>query len=189
MHEIIEIPFENLTDMIGRKRYPNFRNVTSKQEHGHLIFEISAVSNYGSYVFGLLLLSVVFLWGPWILAAAVLRPDPSADLATRAAYCLPFIAFLLLWCFVGARIILKRLSSIELRMEYGVVKWTQRTFRWKNEISVPEEAVTAVVADARWYRKALKLTINGKVYVVDDLLEDDLQLLSRQLRMRLGMAK
>lgn len=89
--------------------------------------------------------------------------------------------------FLGARIILKRLSSIELSVGNGVLKWTQQTFRWANEISARGENVTAVIADSRWYRKALKLKINGKVYVLDDLLEGDLDLLSRQLRIRLGM--
>lgn len=174
--------------MFERKRYPNFRNVTSRQEHGCLIVEVSPVGNYGSYVFGLLLVPVIFLWGSWMFAAAVLRANTKADLATRAAYCLPFIAFLFLWFFVGARIILKRLSSIELSAGRGVFKWTQRTFRWTKEISAREENVTAVVADARWYRKALTLKMSGKIYALDDLLEDDLELLARQLRMRLGIA-
>ena len=69
-----------------------------------------------------------------------------------------------------------------------VFKWTQRTFRWAKEISEREEDVTAVIEDARWYRKTLKLMVNGKVYALDDLLEDDLTLLARQLRMRLGTA-
>lgn len=174
--------------MIERKRYPNFRNLTSKQEHGCLIFEVSPVSNYGTYVFGLLLVFAVLLWGSWTLAAAVLRANANVALAISVAYSLPFAAFLLLWFFVGARIILKRLSSIELSVGHGVLKWTQRTFWWTNEISVPEEKVTTVVADARWYRKALKLKMNGRVYVLDDLLESDLELLSRQLRTRLGIA-
>ena len=37
-------------------------------------------------------------------------------------------------------------------------------------------------------RKALKVTLNGTVYAVDDLLEGDLKSLARQLRLRLGIA-
>ena len=174
--------------MFQRKRYPNFRNVTAKQEQGRLVIEVSPVGNYRSYVFGLLLTSVVFLWGSWIFATAILRANTKADLLTRGAYCLPFIAFVFLWFFVGARIILKRLSSIELSIGHGVFKWTQRTFRWTKEISVCEGDVAAVIEDARWYRRTLKLTLNGKIYALDDLLEDDLKSLALQLRVRLGTA-
>jgi hypothetical protein len=119
---------------------------------------------------------------------AILRPNASAGLAIRAAYVLPFATILLLWFLIGTRIILKRLSSIQLSVGNGHLKWTQRTFRWTTEISVQQENVTAVFADGTWYRKALKLKMNGKLYILDDLLEDDRKLLSRELRLRLGIA-
>jgi hypothetical protein len=171
-----------------RKRYPNFRNVISKREPGRLSFEISPVGNYGSYVFGLLLVSIVFLWGCSILAAAAFPLHTNAGFVTFAASCLLPIAFLLLWFFVAVRLILKRLSSIEISLDHGVLQWKQRTFGLIKQVSVPEENVTEVAADRRWYRNALKLKMNGKAYVLDDLLSEDLECLSRQLRTRLGRA-
>ncbi len=136
----------------------------------------------------MLLTSVIFLWGSWIFASPIIRSTPKADLTVRLAYCLSVVAFLFAWFLVGARICLRRLSSIELMVGGGVFKFTQRTFRWTKVITVPEENVTAVVAEAKWYRNELRLTMNGTSYAVGDLLEDDLKLLARELRRQLGLA-
>jgi len=178
----------NRLDAFQLRRYPNFRNVTSSQEKGCLVVEVSPVSNYWSYACGLLLTSVMFLWISWSFANALLREASRFDWLTVALCSFLLVAFLVLWFVVGARIILKRLSSIEISVGNGEFKWTQRTFCWTKLVSVREGSVTAVVADARWYRKALKLKIDGQIYVLDDLLKEDLELLARQLRERLGVA-
>ncbi len=161
--------------------------MTVRHENGRLVVKVSPVGNYGSYLFGLLLTSGVFLWCCWIFVTAISRAHTKGELLIYGVYCLPFTAFVCIWFLLGTHIILKRLSSVELSVGGGIFIWRQQTLRWARETRVREEDVTAVIENIRWYGKTLKLTVKGKTYALGDLLEDDLKSLARQICDRLGM--
>lgn len=108
---------------------------------------------------------------------------------TGVASSLPFLVFFSLWFFVGARLMLKRVSSIELSEGHEVFRWKQRTFRWSREFTVHPNDVTAVVAKTRWYKNEVIVTTKGKTYALGDLMKEDVQRLARELRHRLGIAE
>jgi hypothetical protein len=49
--------------MFNHKRYPNYRTVSSMQKNGSLLIKIDAVSNWGFYAAGLMIVSGVFVFG------------------------------------------------------------------------------------------------------------------------------
>lgn len=57
------------------------------------------------------------------LCDAILQANTEGDLLTRTAYCLPFIVFVCSWFVVGARLILRRLTSVEISAGDGLFMW------------------------------------------------------------------
>jgi hypothetical protein len=168
-------------DLFQRKRYPNYRNVTSMEKNGALRIKISAVSNWGFYAGGLTIISAVFAGGCWIF----LPPLFSVRTLTEALALLLAIAFLLLWCGIGARFVLENLCSVELLVGNGIFCWRYRILRWSKAFEAQQRDVTAVTAKARWYRNRLSVTAGGRTYSLDSLLDEDLAIISRELRLAL----
>src|SRR5678815_3136917 len=95
---------------------------------------------------------------------------------TEAFYCLPFVAFLLLWFRVSSGIILERLCSVELSVGRGIFRWRYRILRWGRDIDARQNEVTAVITKARWYGNRLSVTIHARTYSLDGLLDEDMEI-------------
>jgi hypothetical protein len=148
------------------------------QKNGSLLIKIDAVSNWGFYAGGLMIVSGVFVYGLWMFAPLLLK----VRTLTEALYCLVPVAFLLLWFIVGLRIILERLCSVELSVGSGIFRWRYKISRWRRDLEARQDDVTAVIAKARWYGNRLNVTMNGRTYSLSDILDDDLEIIARELR-------
>src|ERR1700733_8771090 len=154
------MPHKGAGELFQRKRYPNYRNVSSMETNGALIIKIDSVSNRGFYAAWLIVILGVFGGGCWMFVPAFFRVKTLTD----ALSLLPFIGFLLLWCGIGSRIALERLCAIELFAGKGLFRWSYRILRWGKDIEAREEDVTAVIARARWYGNRLNVTMAGRTY-------------------------
>ncbi len=174
------------SSLFQNKRYPNYRNVSSIQKNGSLLLiKIDAVSNWGFYTISLVITAGIFVCGLWIFMPALLK----LRTFNEALYCLPFIGFLLLWFIGGMRIILQRLSSVELYAGRGSFRWSHTIWRWRRDIEARQEDVTAVIAKTRWYGNRLNITISDRTYSLGDLLDDDIAIVAQELRRALPAAR
>jgi hypothetical protein len=148
------------------------------QKNGSLLIKIDAVSNWGSYAVGLMIVSGVFVFGLWMFTPVLFK----VRTITEALYCLLPVTFLLLWFMIGLRIILERLCSVELSVKKGIFRWRSQISLWRRDLDARQEDVTAVIAKARWYGNRLNLTMNGKTYSLGDLLDEDMEIVARELR-------
>jgi hypothetical protein len=143
-----------------------------------LLIKIGAVSNRGFYAVGLTIVSGVFLCACWIIAVALFKVRTLAE----AVAVLLAAVFVFVWCMAGSRIILERLSVVELSVGSGIFRWTYRIWRWSRDIEALRDDVTAVEAKVRWYGNRLNVIMNGKTYSLGDLLDDDIEIVARELR-------
>lgn len=164
--------------MLQRRRYPNYRTISSIRKNGFLVIKINAVSNRGFYASALLIISAFFAGTCWSFAQMLHKVR---TLTEALAFLLVF-AFVLLWFVVGSRIILQRLSSIELFAGSGMFRFSHQVLRWRKDIEVPQQDVSAVTATVRWYGNRLNITMNGKTYSVGDLLDEDVAIIDKELR-------
>jgi hypothetical protein len=154
-------------------------------KNGSLLIKIDAVSNWGFYAAGLMIVSGVFVFGLWIFVPALLK----VRTLTEALYCLIPVTFLLLWFTIGLRIILERLCSVELSVGRGMFRWRYQMSFWRRELEARQDDVTAVIAKARWYGNRLNVTMHGKTYSLGDLLDEDMDIVARELRRALPQAR
>jgi hypothetical protein len=150
-----------------------------------LLIKVDAVSNWGFYAAGLMIVSGTFVYGLWKFAPLLFK----VKTLTEVLYCLLPIAFLLLWFTVGLRIILERLCSLELSVGRGIFRLRYQMSRWHRDIEARQDDVTAVTAKARWYGNRLNITMNGKTYSLGDILDEDMEILARELRRALPEAR
>jgi hypothetical protein len=154
------------------------------RKNGSLLIKIDAVSNRGFYAIGLLIVSSAFVYGLWIFAPVLFKVRTVAE----ALYCLLPIAFLLFGVMLGLRIILERLCSVELSVGGGTFRWSYQISRWRRELEARQDDVTAVIADAKGYGNTLSVTMNGGTYSLGDLLDEDMEIVARELRRALPAA-
>jgi len=154
------------------------------RKNGSLFIKIDAISNRGFYAVFLMIVSGMFVYGLWMFAPLLSK----VRTLTEALYCLLPIAFLLLWFTVGLRIILERLCSLELSVGRGIFRLRYQISRWRRDIEARQDDVTAVIAKARWYGNRLNVTMNGKTYSLGDILDEDMEIVARELRRALPEA-
>jgi hypothetical protein len=172
--------------LFQRKRYPNYRSVTSMEKSASsLLIKIDAVSNRGFYAVGLTIVSGVFLSACWIIAVAFSKVRTLAE----AVAVLPAPVFMFVWCMVGSRFILERLSVVELSVGRGIFRWRYQIWRWSRDIEARRDDVTAVEGKVRWYGNRLIVMMNGKTYSLGGLLDDDVEKVARELRRELPQAR
>ena len=171
--------------MFQTKRYPNYRSVSLMQKSGSsLLIKIDAVSNRGSCVSALILIAGVFLFTCWIFVPVLLEVRTLAD----ALPVLLALGFVFTWCMIGLPIALRGLAVVELSIGDGLFRWRYRIWRWSREIEARREDVTAVEASVKWYGNHLNVIMNGKTYSLGDLLDDDVEVVARELRRALPRA-
>ena len=71
---------------------------------------------------------------------------------------------------------------MELSASGGIFRWSRRILRWGRDIEVRQHDVTSVTARAKWYGNRLSITMNGKTYSLGGLLDEDLEIIARELR-------
>jgi hypothetical protein len=155
------------------------------QKNGSLLITIDAVSNWAFYAVGLLIVSGVVVYGLCMFAPLLFK----VRTFTEALYGLLPIAFLLVWFIVGLRLILERISSVELSVRGGIFRWSYRIWRWRRDLEARQDDVTAVISKARWYGNRLIVTMNGRTYSLGELLRDDMEMVARELRRALPKAR
>jgi hypothetical protein len=155
------------------------------QKNGMLVINIDAVSDWGFHAVALVIITGAFLFGCWIFGAGLLRVKTPAG----ALSFLPFVSFLLLWYTLFSRGLLKSLCSVELSAGNGIFRWSWRILRWGREIKVPQHDVTSVLARTKWYGNRLSITMNGKTYSLNYLLDEDMETIARELRRALPDAR
>lgn len=163
---------------IQRERYANYRHVSSTEMNGALRVEIDPVDACGFYVVWLAVISAVFVGGCWVFAPALVRISTWTELSAI----LLVAVFLLSWSWIGIRIALQRLSHIELFVGRGSFRLSYWILRWRRDIEVRIEDVSAVESEIKWYGNKLSITVGGKTYVLGDLFKDDLMIVAGQLR-------
>jgi len=76
---------------------------------------------------------------------------------------------------------------VELSVDRGIFRWRYRILRWGRDIEARQNEVTAVMTKAKWYGNRLSVTMNGKTYSLRNLLDEDMEIVARELRRALPM--
>jgi predicted RNA-binding protein with PUA domain len=71
---------------------------------------------------------------------------------------------------------------MELAAGNGIFRWSWRIWRWGRDIRVNQQDVTSVKARIKWYGNRLIITMNGKTYSLGGLLDEDPEIIVRELR-------
>jgi len=169
-----------------RKRYKNYRSVSSIQKSGtSLLIKIDPPSDGGNSIVTLVMFSGMFLAGCWIFAPVLVKVRTVAE-----ACVISFLFTILFTCYLlGLRAILRNLAVVELSIDHGIFRWRYRIWRWSRDIEAHEGDVTVVDPKIKWYGNRLNITMNGKAYALDSLLDEDVQAVARELRRMLPRAR
>jgi hypothetical protein len=125
------------------------------------------------------------VFGCWVFGAALFRVQTLIEVLAFLA----FVSFLLLWYTLFSRGLLERLCSVELAAGDGTFRWSWRILRWGRDIKVSQHDVTSVISRIKWYGNRLSIRMNGDTYSLGGLLDEDLEIITRELRRALPEAR
>jgi hypothetical protein len=165
------------------RRYPNYRTV-SIDTSGGVMIQVHRVNNWFFYVCALAVLTLVAGSSSWMLVAAMLR-----SWSVKALVLLLPLLFILLWFAVCSRIAVERLCTVELAVSEGCLRWSYGISRWRRAIEVAQQDVVAITAKHHWYGNRLLVAVRATAFRLDDLLDEDLETITRELRRALPGAK
>lgn len=104
----------------------------------------------------------------------------------------PFIAFILVWYFIGLRLTVWRAFGVEeITIEGGTLHWARIALFWKRKLDIPAKDITDVKAVTPWLglSNCVEFTARGRQRSIGDmLLRDEATELAHELKHRISLA-
>lgn len=148
------------------------RRLSISHRRHALAVSIARNSNWTTYVFMLILFTVVFGWFFTLFVRGLFRTSSS----TNILYVVPFLAFIILWYAVGLRIALWRsFGEEELVVENHGLHWTRKALFWVRSVEIPVTEIKDVRAITPWHSLSnhVEFTVRGRRHKVGDMLGRD----------------
>jgi hypothetical protein len=141
------------------------------------------------YIFLLLAFTAGFISFCSILIPPLIRSFSSRHLLIV----LPFLAFILIWYFVGLRVGVWRAFGVEkVVIEADMLRWTRTALWWKRNVEIPTGEVTEVRAVTPWHALSNRVEFTAlglRRKVGDMLLRDETAELADELRHAVGLQR
>jgi hypothetical protein len=164
------------------------RRVSITHEHGSLVVHIARHNDRLLNIVILLAFTAAFLYFCYLFVSPLFRRPFSADWL----YTLPFLAFVLLWYFVGLRLFGWRAFGVEEIVVHGdTLCWTRTALFWKRRLEIPTNEITHVRAVTPWHTLSnrVEFTALGRQRTIGDmLLRDETAEIAHALKKAVGVA-
>jgi hypothetical protein len=98
------------------------------------------------------------------------------------------LAFVFAWLTIVLRIFLEPLCFVELSVSKGHFSWSYGLLSLRRKTEVARQDIVAVSAKHRWYGNRLEVAARGMTFRLDNLLDEDLETIERELHRALPEA-
>ena len=163
-------------DWPPKKAYPNYRTV-SVRRHDGLLIRVDPVSNWGTYAFILSLMTIGAGAFTWQIVAVLLREWSGGSLALVALIAVIWATFP-----YAAWMLLEDVCTVEISVRHGRLRWSYGILSWRREAEADPCDVVNITATHKWHGNRLEVTTRGTTFRLEKILDDDLDLITRELR-------
>jgi hypothetical protein len=164
------------------------RRVSITHKDGSPVVHIARHNDRPLYIVMLLAFTAAFLYFCYFFTSPFFRRLLSADWL----YVLPFLAFVLLWYFVGLRVAGRRAQGVEeIVVKGGTLRWTRIALFWKRRLEIPTKEIAQVRAVTQWHTLSSRVdfTAFGRQRTIGDmLLRDETTEIEHAPKKAIGMA-
>jgi hypothetical protein len=164
------------------------RRVSITHKDGSLVVRIARHNDRPLYIVMLLAFTAAFLYFCYFFTSPFFRRPLSADWL----YVLLFLAFVLLWYFVGLRVAGWRAFGVEeIVVHEDTLRWTRIALFWKRRLEIPTREITQVRAVTPWHTLSnrVEFTALGRRRTIGDmLLRDEATEIEHALKKAIGVA-
>ena len=165
--------------------YPNSalaRRVSISHRNGSVVIRIRRNNRWKRAVFALFAVTIVCLY----FSSIFLRGFFRIHSVVESFYLLPFIAFIVVWYIIGARIALWRAFGVEeLTIGHGRLHWERTAWKWRRSFDGSLPDISQVKAKIPWHGLAnrVEFTCEKRQWAIGDmLLQDEAKEIANELK-------